>query len=356
MKEKKIMSLLLLQAAFFLVNHPAQSQTQTVLSYSPNPASPPLPTLEVNSTSTDTSMGYTRGILVRSTGGKFNNGIVCYSENSGLINQAIEGWANGSAYSGIGVMGIATNNKIASMGIYGQAYDAEWNNWAGYFDGEITTSGVFIPSDERLKQGVKVEKTVIEKIKLLNPVSYNYKTKELKNTIQLPGNLQHGLIAQELQSVFPEMVKEIYHPVFIKGKFDRHEKITGVNYNMLIPVLIKAVQEQQDHIEKLEEKINALSARISVVADNNPKGMYLGQNIPNPSGYATEISYKIPDGITNASIAVFDLTGKMVLQFNNLRGNNKLTLNKSNLAAGSYIYSLIVNGQEAISKKMIISQ
>jgi hypothetical protein len=221
----------------------------------------------------------------------------------------------------------------------------------------VYTTGSYLPSDERLKKEVRAEESIMQKIKLLKPVSYNYKSEEI-SYMNLPKNRQHGLVAQDLKKVFPEMVADMEHPVFTGNRFERSEKMSAVNYTMLIPVLIKAVQEQQEQIEQLEQKISQLTGKPVTGGIQQPgvKGLYLGQNVPNPTSYATQIRYNIPDDVSNASLAVFDLTGKMLLQVNNLRGNNQVVINKSRLAAGSYIYSLIVNGQEAITKKMIIAQ
>jgi hypothetical protein len=55
-------------------------------------------------------------------------------------------------------------------------------------------------------------------------------------------------------------------------------------------------------------------------------------------------------------IAVLDLNGKMLLQFNNLKGASQVTINGNTLQAGMYLYSLVVNGQETITKKMILTK
>ena len=59
---------------------------------------------------------------------------------------------------------------------------------------------------------------------------------------------QIGLIAQELQDVFPEVVVE------------NEEGDLGVRYTALIPVLIKAFQEQQEEIDDLKDRIEKLES------------------------------------------------------------------------------------------------
>ena len=81
----------------------------------------------------------------------------------------------------------------------------------------------------------------------------------------------------------------------------------------------------------------------------------LAQNVPNPFTSSTTIKYSIPENKT-AMIAVFDLNGKMLLQFPNLRGASQVTINGSSLQAGMYLYTLVVNGEEIITKKMILTK
>ena len=65
-------------------------------------------------------------------------------------------------------------------------------------------------------------------------------------------NQRIGVLAQEIQEVFPEAVE--------KAPFDRNEKgesLTGENYltvkyERLVPVLIEAIKEQQKQIEELK--------------------------------------------------------------------------------------------------------
>jgi hypothetical protein len=65
------------------------------------------------------------------------------------------------------------------------------------------------------------------------------------------GNHQdYGLIAQELQSI---------EPMAVTGDADSDEMM-GVDYSKLVPMLIKAVQEQQATIKSLETRLAALES------------------------------------------------------------------------------------------------
>lgn len=330
----------------------AQTQTQTVLVA--NPENTDLnsgkPTLVVITRSSNPSSVRTDGAYIEAKGGVNNYGFMAYASYGTNYNNGLIGVADSAGVTGVGVMGISHHAVSSNYGVYGQAYGGAYN-WAGYFDGNVYTTGSYLPSDEKLKKNVRPEESILTKIKQLTPVSYNYKSEEI-SYMHLPKNLQHGFLAQDMQSVFPELVTQIEQPVFVKNRFDHAEKILAVNYTLLIPTLTKAIQEQQAQIEALQERLNALSPKTDRTALLS--GVSLDQNFPNPAGSSSEIKYAIPASAGNASIGVFDLTGKMLLQFNNLTGTSQLTIDNSRLAAGIYIYSLLINGQEAVSKKMII--
>jgi Secretion system C-terminal sorting domain len=88
---------------------------------------------------------------------------------------------------------------------------------------------------------------------------------------------------------------------------------------------------------------------------NQNRAIELKQNVPNPSQNQTKIDYFIPSNATKVELALFDLAGKR-LQAHAIQhtGEGSIQLEIGALADGMYVYALIVNGQEAISKKMVI--
>ncbi|MBR2194628.1 MAG: T9SS type A sorting domain-containing protein [Salinivirgaceae bacterium] len=69
-----------------------------------------------------------------------------------------------------------------------------------------------------------------------------------------------------------------------------------------------------------------------------------------------EIKYFIPENAGNAVLYVFSLNGNMLLSKPLTQtGNGSITISGSELEAGMYIYTLAVNGIEADSKRMIIT-
>ena len=100
----------------------------------------------------------------------------------------------------------------------------------------------------------------IKTVKKLKPKKFKFKDveemeigdideeeQENKEKRILEGDYNIGFIAQEVEEVIPEIVKDKKH-------FDK--EIKTLDYEKLTAVLIKAVQEQQQQINKLEEKLN----------------------------------------------------------------------------------------------------
>ena len=107
------------------------------------------------------------------------------------------------------------------------------------FSGTVTGVSFTSTSDLRLKKNITPLKNIIEALMQLNPVSYEKKNSLISTDYSIKEN---GFIAQELQKVMPSLV--------VEGT-DK-DKLLSVNYTAIIPVLTKAIQEQQKSI--LEQK------------------------------------------------------------------------------------------------------
>ena len=67
---------------------------------------------------------------------------------------------------------------------------------------------------------------------------------------------QIGVVAQELEQIFPSMIKE--SPEVDDDGQETGETRKSVKYSVFVPMLIKAIQEQQTTISALEARINQL--------------------------------------------------------------------------------------------------
>ena len=254
--------------------------------------------------------------------------------------------------SAIGVKGVASALGFTA-GIYGEALPANVSNrWAGYFNGRVYGTTFIKPSDERLKSNIQQEKGFLEKITSLRAVTYDYnKMAELN----LPEGTQHGFVAQELEKVFPEMITEVNKPVFDQeGKIKSQFAYKAVDYMGLISVLVGGIQELNAKIATLENARDQKSHLKTANGLSENKGIFMQQNTPNPFGDQTTISYQLPEGTNTAEIMVFDLNGRLIKTFPINKNQSELTIKASDIGSGLFIYSLVQNGQELLSKKMIV--
>lgn len=113
------------------------------------------------------------------------------------------------------------------------------------FSGTVTAPSFPTSSDKRLKRNITPLKQSIAAVMQLNPVSYEKKQSLASSDYNMKEN---GFIAQELQRVMPTLVTE---------GTDK-DKLLSVNYIALIPVLTKAIQEQQKEIETLKALVEKL--------------------------------------------------------------------------------------------------
>jgi hypothetical protein len=118
--------------------------------------------------------------------------------------------------------------------------------------GNILCSAIITSSDSRLKTSINSLDSTIEKIKLLNPVDYEF--------IDAPGISNKGFIAQEILQIYPEVVRIFDDKEFEGGKL-------SLDYNSFIPILTKGIQEQQEIIEKQAETIKNLEAKLSKIEE-----------------------------------------------------------------------------------------
>ena len=112
-------------------------------------------------------------------------------------------------------------------------------------------------SDERIKENITSVGTVLPSLMNMQCVKYNLKTD--------PGNTKIGFIAQDWETNFPEVVDEQSEMVLESdgsiGMAHSSESTTivkGLSYTETIPLLLKAIQEQQALIEALQTEVAAL--------------------------------------------------------------------------------------------------
>lgn len=289
-----------------------------------------------------------------------------YDSAIGIGGQALLSGNTASSTYGVGVMGVAGNSSYGSYGVGGSLMGS--NNgaailglvgtetlptlsgrYAGYFSGptvvsgDLTANNVYTMSDIRLKTNVvslsdlQAEESPLNKLMNFNVIKYNFKN---------GSNKQHyGISAQELKELYPDMVDE------------GQEGYLAVNYIELIPILIRSVQELQQEINTLRELTSSnMTNNIQEVVALPIGGAILYQNSPNPFSAQTTIRFRIPETAQDSFIYIFDIQGNLKKQIGINSSQDSITLSAYELSAGIYFYSLVVNGKEVATKRMIISR
>jgi len=126
-----------------------------------------------------------------------------------------------------------------------------WSVWAGNFFGDVQARGFYPTSDARLKKDIKDAAYGLPELMKLRPVSYRWK--------EGTDDREHsGFIAQEVQDVFPNAVR-------VGSKTGA---MLTLDYSSLIPVAIKAIQQQQVVIARQEARIADLERRAAPLASS----------------------------------------------------------------------------------------
>ena len=115
-------------------------------------------------------------------------------------------------------------------------------------DGDLWVDGTLnTPSDKRLKINIETLTGVLAKLEQLRGVSYLYKDQQ-----KYAAGPQVGVIAQELQKVFPELVST------------GADGYLAVNYSQLTAVLLQAVKEQQTEIDQLKKQMQKVMKKLGM--------------------------------------------------------------------------------------------
>jgi hypothetical protein len=113
---------------------------------------------------------------------------------------------------------------------------------AVYATGDVTT---FYTSDKRLKENITRIEDPLEKIRWLKGVQFDWKQDVISGLSHVGPKPDHdiGLIAQEVEEVFPEAVTE------------REDGYKAVDYARLVPVLVEAIKELSYRVNILEAEL-----------------------------------------------------------------------------------------------------
>ena len=229
----------------------------------PTAASPmDIPKLTIK---TDQDNGYQSGLLIRDKFDNWRLGLFQGLPNNGDFNPITvagdaailftRGWLNSDKalviapwYNASGA-GVPTGIRITSTGQVAicATNPGDYNFWVG---GKAGGSGDWVASsDLRLKKNIEELTGVLDKISAIRGVTFDWRFDEFPNK-GLSTEKQVGLIAQEVEQSFPELVS------------NDPDGFKALAYDRFTAVLLEAIQEQQQEIETQQRAIEAQRGNI----------------------------------------------------------------------------------------------
>jgi len=271
-----------------------------------------------------TSNSYLKGTIMLYVGGNNTQHLnITNPKSNGTIRFHTGGWQ----YSSTERMIISSNGYVGINRTPSYRLDV---------NGNIRVNSTIYTSDERVKKNIRdLDDNAISKLSMIRGVTYNMKDD--------PSNRQKiGFLAQEIQKTFPELV------------YEDNDGVLGVDYVSLIPVLVESIND-------LKKENTELSLRLDQLDNSSPKKTSLKtvvyQNSPNPFNVNSNIKYFIADGDQNASIYLYNFNGNQIGEYHNLKkGNGAIDISAASLEPGIYIYTMVVDGKEVNTKRMIITK
>lgn len=294
------------------------------------------------------------------------------------VNTGVYGLA-GSNMMNIGVLGALSNGVTNGAGVYGTSRANAGTNcggkYAGFFEGDTKTTGLMAgfltnymdkSNDESYSSTAMTD--VLDGLADIDVMEYNpqhiYPFLQGGNAVgteavadppvTLVGEGRHAVLdVESVKAAFPYLIRK------------DQQSVEHVNYTELIPVLLKAIQELKAQVDNLSGA-GSTGGMVMMAPQRGTSGVSnsatatagakLFQNRPNPFTAQTEIRFTLPDDARDAYIYIFDMTGKTLRQIPVDASMQSVTINGYELSAGLYLYSLVVNGQEIETRRMILSK
>ncbi|MFN5332718.1 MAG: tail fiber domain-containing protein, partial [Bacteroidota bacterium] len=200
--------------------------------------------------------------LMNNSTGQYNtavgaNALVSNSSgnnNTAIGNSSLSTNSTGSNNTAIGYYADVNSGNFSNataIGYNARVYASNTIQLGNNQIANVVTSGIVnaysfaATSDKRLKKNIQPLHNSLGLIMQLNPVHYNKKNSIESNDY---AKTENGFIAQELQKVMP----------FIVSEGSDKNKTLSVDYNSIIPVLTKGIQEQQVLIEAQQKQIDEM--------------------------------------------------------------------------------------------------
>ena len=296
----------------------------------------------------------------------YNISLLSSTPTDSAYNIGVEGWAvpsspipTGRSYGVRGVAGnctsgynygilgrlLGSNNGAGVFGTISNELGKEIDGkYAGYFDGDVCVDGV-------------------TKALLCNPFDDSNLTSYV---------LSETAAMALLSRYTPCFTYDVYDNPHLALSIDDYDDMPCLvvedamgteypNYTEVIPLLVACVNVLQDRVDAMQQSNSSTfdegeTTAMAVARQTVKQGCVLHQNAPNPFGTGTIVKYSIPQDAANAQLIIFDMQGTMLRQIPVSPSGDSVTLNGTDFPTGMYMYSLVVNGKEMDTKRMIITK
>ena len=119
--------------------------------------------------------------------------------------------------------------------------------------------------DTEIKKNITAIDNSLERLLKLEPKIFEYNTLKYKD-LQLPAGKQYGFIADNLQTIFPDLITYRNFSYSVGKNSFRTAKVKEIDVESMIPILVASIKEQHNEIEKLKTEINALKNKDATVS------------------------------------------------------------------------------------------
>jgi hypothetical protein len=294
--------------------------------------------------------------------------------------------------NGVGIKGLAhpsVSLYVKGINFGGNAttglrVDADYlpNSYAAQFNGPVQINGnlygtQFGYSDAKFKTNQSGIFNASDIIDQLQPKSFYFDTASYSD-MNFNRKKQFGFIAQDVENVLPDVVVNSS----TAAQYDTAGNVTkasinfkAVNYDAFIAILVANAKEQKVRIDHQDSLINQLSTMIqSCCLNQNARSssgaiasqevelsdkniVVLDQNVPNPFAEQTTILYNIPEDFKFAQILFHNNLGQLIKVVDvKQKGRGQLNVFANDLSNGIYSYTLIIDGKNIDTKKMLKTQ
>jgi trimeric autotransporter adhesin len=311
-----------------------------------------------------------------------------YSKNNGYNNIFVGANTdvNGSGYFNVIVIGQGTIGTSSSQVTIGNPATTSYRAYAGW-------SNI---SDGRFKRNVKDNVPGLVFINKLRPVTYNLDAKGLDQFLNSSRSKENemngearalmdkalrekealmytGFVAQEVERAAKELGYEFSGVEQAKNEKD----VYALKYSDFVVPLVKAAQELSAADNQLKEEVSDLKKENKQLKEElaelrqmvldlknavtnsslNTFKAYLEQSTPNPTQGTVLIHYYVPQNSRTANLVFTDIKGAILKSLTiSTKGAGQLTINTVAWAAGTYTYTLYINGTQTDSKKLVVAR